>query len=123
MDEAAVIIPFGVGSYSAVEAGRLLGTSARNVRRWMAGDQYRRGERVRSVPPLWESQVPLSDDHVEIGFRDLIELRFVKGFVEQGVGLKAIRNCLAFARELVRDERPFATRKFKTDGKTIFLDS
>jgi uncharacterized protein (DUF433 family) len=63
------------------------------------------------------------DDHLEISFRDLIELRFVKAFVDAGVGLLAIRNCLAFARECVNDDRPFSTRRFKTDGKTIFLES
>ena len=60
---------------------------------------------------------------MEIGFRDLIELRFVKAFTDAGVGLLAIRNCLAYARDCVRDEHPFSTRRFQTDGRTIFLES
>lgn len=40
-----------------------------------------------------------------------------------GLGLKAIRQCLQFARELVGNDHPFSTRRFKTDGKTIFLES
>jgi uncharacterized protein (DUF433 family) len=63
------------------------------------------------------------DGRLEIGFRDLIELRFVKAFVEAGVGLKAIRNCLVHARDVVADPRPFATSRFLTDGRTIFLES
>ena len=63
------------------------------------------------------------DDQLELGFRDLIELRFVKAFLDAGVGLLAIRNCLAYARNLVDDERPFSTRRFRTDGRTIFLES
>jgi uncharacterized protein (DUF433 family) len=117
------ILPFGVGSYTAVEAALLLRTSARNVRRWMAGYEYRDAGESHLVPPLWSSQIPFSDGRVEIGFRDLIELRFVKAFVDAGVGLKAVRNCRAFAMTLVKDSWPFSTRVFKTDGRTIFHES
>jgi uncharacterized protein (DUF433 family) len=116
-------IPFGVGSYTAPEAARLIDTPSRNVNRWMQGYTYRRNNSERKIPPLWESQLSMVDDHLEIGFRDLIELRFVKAFVDAGVGLLAIRNCLAYARECVKDERPFSTRRFQTDGRTIFLES
>jgi uncharacterized protein (DUF433 family) len=37
--------------------------------------------------------------------------------------LKTIRYCLEYARECVNDDRPFSTRRFQTDGRTIFLDS
>jgi uncharacterized protein (DUF433 family) len=63
------------------------------------------------------------DDHIELSFRDLIELRFVNAFVGAGVGLLAIRNCLDYAREVVGNDRPFSTSKFRTDGRTIFLES
>jgi uncharacterized protein (DUF433 family) len=122
-DLIANISPFGIGSYTAAEAARLLETTPRNVRRWMAGYSYRQGGKARHMPPLWQSQIPIIEGHVEIGFRDLIELRFVKAFIEAGLGLKAIRNCLLYARELVHEERPFATRRFRTDGRTIFLES
>ncbi|WP_246666007.1 hypothetical protein [Aquamicrobium sp. LC103] len=75
------------------------------------------------MPPLWSSQHAEVEDHLEIGFRDLIELRFVKAFIDAGVGLLAIRNCLEYARKCVEDERPFSTRRFETDGRTIFLES
>ncbi len=75
------------------------------------------------MPPLWTTQHASIEDHLEIGFRDLIELRFVKAFVDAGVGLLAIRNCLEYARECAKDERPFSTRRFQTDGRTIFLES
>ena len=115
---------FGVGSYTIHEAARLLRTPAINISRWMRGYSYRRKGQVFASPPLWQIQWPtVEGSQVEIGFRDLIELRFVKAFTEAGVGLLAIRNCLEFARELVRDDHPFSTRRFRTDGKTIFLDS
>jgi hypothetical protein len=52
----------------------------------------------------------------------LVELRFVKAFRELGLPLPAIRTCFERAVEAVQDERPFSTRRFRTDGRTIFLD-
>lgn len=119
----AAIGGVGLGSYTAPEAARLLRTSALNLNRWLRGYTYRRRGEERQMPPLWASQHADVQEHLEIGFRDLIELRFVKAFVDAGMGLLAIRNCLEYARECVRDERPFSTRRFQTDGRTIFLES
>nr|KIU70176.1 hypothetical protein TR92_02355 [Brucella anthropi] len=113
----------GVGSYTAPEAARLLKTSPRNINRWLGGYSYRKNDEVRHVEPLWQPQHETGDDNIELGFRDLIELRFVKAFLEAGMGLLAIRNCLEYARECVQDAHPFSTRRFQTDGKTIFLES
>lgn len=113
----------GVGSYTAPEAARLLKTTPRNVNRWLGGYTFNRGDQQRRMPPLWVTQHAAIDGHLELGFRDLIELRFVKAFLEAGVGLLAIRNCLDYARECAKDERPFSTRRFQTDGRTIFLES
>ncbi|TKT81489.1 hypothetical protein XW59_005865 [Aquamicrobium sp. LC103] len=93
------------------------------MNRWLRGYTYRRSGEERRMPPLWSSQHAEVEDHLEIGFRDLIELRFVKAFIDAGVGLLAIRNCLEYARKCVEDERPFSTRRFETDGRTIFLES
>ena len=125
MNEAAIhtLIPFDVGSYTAAEAARLLRTPVRNIRRWMAGYEHGPRDDRKFSPPLWTSQLAFVDEQLEIGFRDLIELRFVKAFVDAGVGLLAIRNCLARARECVQDDRPFSTRQFRTDGRTIFLET
>ncbi|MBO0903471.1 hypothetical protein J1C47_07435 [Jiella sp. MQZ13P-4] len=116
-------VPLDVGSYTAAEAARLLRTPARNIRRWMRGHRYVAGDAIRQVPPLWQSQLAMFEDSLELGFRDLIELRFVKAFVDAGVGLKAVRGCLEYARECVGDPYPFSTRRFQTDGRTIFLKS
>lgn len=115
-------IPLGVGYYTVPEASRLLKIPQVNIRRWLGGYSYREGGEVKSSPPLWIPQLPLAERHIELGFRDLIELRFVQRFLEAGVGLKTIRSCLEYARECVQDERPFSTRRFQTDGRTIFLE-
>ncbi|QEE45950.1 hypothetical protein FVA81_15620 [Rhizobium sp. WL3] len=115
--------PLGIGFYSANEAARLLDTPVRNVRRWLGGYSYKQGNQVFHVEPLWTPQLPRHDNNIELGFRDLIELRFVKEFIKAGLGLKTIRHCLDYARECVNDEHPFSTRRFQTDGRTIFLES
>lgn len=122
-DRNTEVVSIGVGSYTAPEAARLLRTSSRNINRWLRGYSYRHDGEERHMPPLWQPQIARDDEHLEIGFRDLIELRFVKAFVDEGVGLLAVRNCLEYARTCVDDMRPFSTQRFRTDGRTIFLES
>lgn len=116
-------IPLGIGFYSSADASRLLKVPARSINRWMKGYSYRQDDRRHDIPPLWIPQLPLLDDQLELGFRDLIELRFVKAFVDAGLGLRTIRYCLDYARSLTNEDRPFSTRRFRTDGKTMFLES
>lgn len=113
----------GVGSYTVPEAARLTKAPARNIRRWLGGYSYRTNGLKATAPPLWTPQIPRMDDHIELGFRDLIEVLFVQAFVDVGLSLKTIRSCLEYARECAGDDRPFSTRRFKTDGRTIFLES
>jgi uncharacterized protein (DUF433 family) len=116
-------IPLDVGYYSSSEASRLLKFPVRNIKRWLQGYSYiHKGQQLHSEA-LWQPELPELNGHLEMSFRDLIELKFIAGFIQAGLGLKAIRLCLVYARELTNDDHPFLTRKFKTDGKTIFLDS
>lgn len=113
----------GLGFYSVADAARLLKMPAVNIRRWLAGYTYMRKGELFEVPPLWIPDLPKIDDTIELSFRDLIELRFVNDFTRAGVGLKTIRNCLDYARRVIDSDRPFLTSKFRTDGRTIFLES
>jgi uncharacterized protein (DUF433 family) len=119
------------GAYSASEGLRLLNYSrtaspvqhvSRNtVARWLRG--YSLGtDGERYSEPLWKPDYSNEDDVIEFSFRDLIELRFVKAFRDAGLSLPAIRECYQRAAEEVRDDRPFSTQKFRTDGRTIFLE-
>lgn len=119
----ADVIPIGIGYYTIADASRLLRIPALNIRRWLGGYTYTRDGITHPLPPLWKLQLPSDDNHIELGFRDLIELRFVQAFMKEGLSLITIRNCLNYAKELLNDEHPFSTRRFRTDGKTIFLDS
>ena len=119
----ADVVPIGVGFYTVPEAARLLKIPARNINRWLGGYSHRHKGVNVLIAPLWIPQLPRIDGHIEIGFRDLIELRFIQALIKAGLGLKSIRHCIDDARRCVADDRPFSTRRFQTDGRSIFLDT
>jgi uncharacterized protein (DUF433 family) len=134
MRNSAPIDPvLGRGVYGAPEALRLINfrrqyeyssstISRQTVARWLRGYDYVRDGVKHHSAPLWEPDYTNEDDTIELSFRDLIEVRFVKAFRDLGLGLPTIRECFARAVEEVKDKRPFSTSKFRTDGKTIFLE-
>ena len=117
------VVPLGIGYYTVAEAARLLRMPSRTINRWIGGYALRRDGKRIDMEPLWTPQLPRVKDHIELGFRDLIELRFVNAFVKAGLRLQTIRRCLSYARECANDDRPFSTRRFQTDGRTIFLET
>jgi uncharacterized protein (DUF433 family) len=123
----------GRGVYGAAEAIRLINfhrhpdarrrsISPQTIRRWLRGYDYVAGDDKRHSEPLWVPDYANDDDTIELSFRDLIELRFVKAFRDVGLGLHTVRACFMRAVEAVHDSRPFSTQRFRTDGKTIFLE-
>jgi len=91
------------------------------VTRWLRGYDFGPDKDGHSEP-LWKPDYVNDNNVLELSFRDLIELRFVKAFRDIGLALPTIRQCYERASEEVHDERPFSTQKFRTDGKTIFME-
>lgn len=114
---------YGIGAYSLAEAGTLLGISSTTIRRWLFGYSYDHHGPRTVQRPLWRPQYGLDQEEPLLGFRDLLEARIVRGFRELHIGLPTIRACLDYAKELVEDDHPFSTRRFKTDGRRLFLES
>lgn len=108
----------GIGLYTAAEAQRLLGISASTIGRWLRGYETK----GVSYDPLWTPQVNLNDGAVYLGFRDLMEVRAANQFISAGVSPQAVRKAIIEAQSYVDDERPLSTKKFKTDGRSIFLE-
>ncbi len=111
--------------YPLTQAARLVGEDARTIRRWLRGYSWKYRDGRSSSGPLWRLQY--ADDQVlkqeqVLGFRDLLELRAVAKFVENGVPLKVIRATIEAATEIL-GEYPLQTRSFRTDGRHIFLQA
>lgn len=111
----------GIGIYSFADAARFIGAESRDLRRWMKGYTVARGDERHDYAPLWQSQLAQTDID-GIGFRDLIELRFVRVFVSSGVPLLLIRRTIEELRERLGREYPFTSTAFKTDGRRIFME-
>jgi uncharacterized protein (DUF433 family) len=57
-----------------------------------------------------------------LGFRDLIEIRLVDGFLRAGVSWRTLRAANESARRIFGDSHPFSMRRFVTDGRGVFVD-
>lgn len=111
----------GVGVYTPSEAARLTGVSAGRIKRWLSGYVFKSGEGAHASPPLWQPEIH-STDSLVLSFRDLLEVRFVDAFRQHGVGWKSIRIAAEHAARIIQDSHPFSTRRFKTDGRSIFAE-
>ena len=107
----------GLGVYTPAEASLLLGVPSAKIVRWL------RGHKVHEThyPRLWRPQIDLGDEHVYLGFRDLMEVRVANAFIERGLSPQKVRRAIEIAREMLMQERPLSTARFKTDGRTVFL--
>lgn len=109
-------------AYEAAEAARILGISSQKIRRWLCGYKYTSHGTQKYQQPLWHPEIQNSDD-LYISFRDLIEIRFVDAFVKAGLSKNSVRLLLANARSLIDSDYPLSTTQFRTDGRTIFLET
>ncbi len=104
-------------AYSVTETGRLAGLTVGRVRRWLRGYEYAYGDAVRGQPPVIQS-LPIQGSYAS--FLDLVDLLFVKRFLDYGVSLQKVRRALDEARGLLGTDH-FARQTFFTDGGSIFL--
>jgi uncharacterized protein (DUF433 family) len=107
----------GIGVYTPAEAARLLGVPAAKMVRWLRGHDTPEAR----YPPLWRPQIDLGDERVYLGFRDLMEVRVANAFIERGLSPQKVRRAIEIARDMLMQERPLSTARFKTDGRTVFL--
>lgn len=108
-----------MAAYPAAEAGRLVGLNASRVRRWLRGYQYKYGQEVhQQLPVIRRSRSGLP---TYASFLDLIDLLFVKRFLDYGISLQKIRRALDEATEVLRTNH-FARQTFFTDGRNVYLD-
>lgn len=111
--------PTLVAIYTIAEAARLCELSTGRVRRWVRGYSFRRGEEMRNSPPIVNTPRHSESLTVGLDFLDLIEIRYVKAFLEQGVTWPVLRAAHERASAMLQVDHPFATEKFFTDGQTV----
>ena len=121
---AKLITPWDVPTYTAAETGRLVGLQPSRVRRWLRGYEYDIAERetsttrrVRQVPVIHRGDT----DAPFASFLDLVDLLFVKKFLEAGVSLQKLRRAMEEADKLIGGHH-FAQRSFFTDGHNIYIE-
>lgn len=104
------------GFYTVGEAARLLKIhNEPRIRGWLRG--YGGG-----AGPVIQRQYPVQNGIDEIGFYDLMEIRFIDYFRRQKISLQSIRKAAEAARRELSHQHPFALSniKFVTDRKRIF---
>lgn len=106
-------------AYPAAEVGRLVGLSAGRVRRWLRGYQYTAGDTVRRQRPVIRRKGTRGTTYAS--FLDLVDLLFVKRFLDHGVSLQRVRKALDEAAQILGANH-FARRSFFTDGRNIYVE-
>jgi hypothetical protein len=112
--------PIAGGFYTVREAARLLQMdSAQRVRGWLTGYKTNR------VGPIIKRQYTPLAGIQEVGFLDLMEIRFIEHFRRQNISLQSLRVAAKNARKELHQDHPFATSnvKFMTDRKEVFLQT
>lgn len=104
------------GYYTVAEAARLLRMDRSKhptIKNWLGGNASEAGAVIARQYP---------DSPTELGFYDLIEVRFVDYFRRYNVSLQSIRKAAIKAREELDVRHPFAMSdvKYVTDRKRIF---
>lgn len=101
----------GTGIYTVSDVARLSNTPPRLVRAWFVDAPSRSPiyavERVGGEPTFT--------------FYDLITMLLVRSFRQSRISLQAVRRYAETAAEILSTDRPFARRKFYTDGRTILM--
>jgi uncharacterized protein (DUF433 family) len=118
-----LVNPWETPAYTAADTGRLVGLSATRVRRWLHGYEYdvaaahpATSRRVKQRPVVYRGEV----DPPFASFLDLIDLLFVKKFLDAGISLQKLRKAMDEADRLIGGHH-FAQRSFFTDGRNIYL--
>jgi uncharacterized protein (DUF433 family) len=110
--------PVAGGFYTVREAARLLRIdSSRRVRDWLTGHSH------SDAGPIIRAQYKRIGQTQELGFLDLMEVRFIEHFRRQEISLQSLRKAAENARKELNLDHPFATSdvRFMTDRKEIFL--
>lgn len=106
-------------TYPAADVGRLVGLTATRVRRWLKGYDYTYAATVHHQAPVVLRVGTKGTSYAS--FLDLVDLLFVKRFLDHKVSLQKVRRALDEASAILGTTH-FARQSFFTDGHNIFLE-
>jgi uncharacterized protein (DUF433 family) len=107
-------------TYSITEASQLVGVSKWRVRSWLRGYEYSYSVGSEKREGKQDPIVRRSEEP-QASFLDLIDLLFVRRFLDRGFTLQYLRKALEDARKLLGTPH-FARSTFFTSGKKIVLE-
>lgn len=112
----------GLGIYTVADAARLTGVSSPRIARWLCGYEHGPAHARRKSERVWRSDLPAGDGAPALSFRDLMEVRFVAAFRRAGLSWSTLRAAHFAASSEFKSNHPFSTNRFRTDGRSVFLD-
>jgi uncharacterized protein (DUF433 family) len=112
----------GLGLYPLPDAARLVQLDPQTARRWAEGYSFKyRGQR-RESPGVVGLTMARIGGRRDLTFPEMLTLRLVKGFRGAGLSLPTIKKVARLAQEEFGTVTPFATKRFRTDGRAVFLE-
>ena len=113
-----------MGLYTPGEASRLLRIPPSTLRRWIEGYSFPLDRWSKShKPALVAPALPRYGKTLTLTFLDLVQLRVVKALRDEDIALQRIRMAAEEAVELFETSHPFASVRFKTDGRRLFAEA
>lgn len=117
--ERSEVDPLVMPRYSYADADYLSAVGRGTSKRLTSGYHYRTKTGKTIVQPPVVTGIEM---HRAVSFHDLLDLAAISQLKKRGFSLNAIREIVRNCQEILGVERPFATLKFKTGGREIFVD-
>lgn len=111
---------YNIPMYFPSEVARLVDISKYRVHRWLEGYEYDYESKRRRQDPVIQKAWQDKDYPHYASFFDLVDLLFVKRFLDYGISLQKLRKALDEAKDILGTEH-FARQSFFTDGRNICL--
>jgi len=109
-------------AYPVAEASRLVGLSSTRVHHWLKGYEYPRpapgGQRLIGKQPPIVTRETKYPNHAS--FLDLMDLLYIKHFLDQHISLQRLRKALKEAKTILGVNH-FANETFFTHGREVFV--
>jgi uncharacterized protein (DUF433 family)/DNA-binding transcriptional MerR regulator len=118
----AVLPVLGRGIYPLNEAARLAQLDGRMAARWASGNTFKKNGQRRQSKGLIEFEMQPIGRHRDVTFAEMLTLRMVRTFRERGLALQTIKRVAERAAAAFATSTPFATCRFRTDGRKIFME-